>query len=304
MLLYDPARPDKGNYKPNVTFHIIQALRKGKVIFGTMFREFTFLNEMIKKRNDPVKEAYESGYGFLIIDCEHKAFNEETLAELAERAHEVGISIWIRPEQTNEPPISMYADIGFSGFMIPNVNFPQEAKFVVDRAYFPPIASPIKEKDRGRRGFSLGDIPRDGQNFKNIKDGEKYVNKNTLVTVQTEHPVGITNLSDILSIRGVYGTIIGTNDLARGIAEKKKNRYLIKLDFSEMYRDKLMMEAYKIIAKICQSKGKYAGFHFTEVNEIDLVKKLIEEFGYQFIILGRDRNFNNEQFIKLMEKYK
>lgn len=62
----------------------------------------------------------------------------------------------------------------------------------------------------------MGNIPRDGQKFKNIKDGEKYTNKNTLIAVQTEHPVGLKNLPDILSIEGVYGTIVGTNDLAQG----------------------------------------------------------------------------------------
>lgn len=257
-----------------------------------MFREFTFLNRMIEKGHDPVKEVYESGYRFLIIDCEHKAFNPETLAEFAERAHEVGISIWIRPEQTSEPPLSMYADIGFSGFMIPNVNYSEEAKFVVNRVYFPPVAELVREKDRARRGFSLGNIPRDGQKFKNIKDGERYANKNTLVIAQTEHPIGLKNLPDILSIRGVCGTIVGTNDLARGIAQQKGNEHLVGLDFSAMYRHNLMIEAYESVARICESKRKYAGIHFTEVNEADLIKKLVNDFGYQLIILGRDENFS------------
>jgi len=301
MLLYNSTRPDRGNYKPNITFHLLEDLKRGKVIFGTMFREFTFLNRMIEKGHDPIKEVYESGYRFLIIDCEHKAFNPETLAEFAERAHEVGISIWIRPEQTSEPPLSMYADIGFSGFMVPNVNYPEEAESVVDQVYFPPLAQSVKEKDRGRRGFSLGDIPRDGQKFRNIKDGERYANKNTSVIVQTEHPTGLKNLPDILSIRGVCGTIIGTNDLARGIAQQKGNGHLIELDFSKMYRHNLMIEAYKSIAKICQSKRKYAGIHFTEVNETDLIKKLVNDFGYQLIILGRDENFNASEFVKFLK---
>lgn len=302
MLLHNSTYPHTGHYKPNTTFHLLEDLAKGKVIFATMFREFGFLNRMTEEGRDPVEEVYESGYRFLIIDCEHKAFNPETLAELAERAHEVGISVWIRPEQSSEPPISMYVDIGFSGFMIPNVNHSEEARSVVNRAYFPPIAPPVKEKDRGRRGFSLGDIPRDGQKFENIKDGERYANKNTLVTVQTEHPTGIINLPDILSIKGVYGTIVGTNDLARGIAQKRGNEHLIELDFSTMYRHNLMIEAYESIAKICQSKRKYAGIHFTEVDEVDLVNKLMNDFGYQLIILGRDKNFNDSQFIEILKQ--
>jgi len=195
----------------------------------------------------------------------------------------------------------MYADIGFSGFMVPNVNYSEEARFIVDRVYFPPVASPIKERDRGRRGFSLGDIPGDRQRFKNIRDGERYANKNALVIVQTEHLIGLKNLSDILSIKGVYGTIIGAYDLARGIAQQKGYEHLIELDFSAMCHHNLMMEAYKDIAKICQSKRKYAGIHFTEVGEVDLVKKLINEFGYQLIILGRDENFNESEFVEFLK---
>lgn len=301
MLLYNSERPDRGCYKPNVTFHLLEDLKKGKVIFGTMFREFTFLNRMIEEGRDPIKEVYESGYRFLIIDCEHKAFNPETLAEFAERAHEVGISIWIRPEQTSKPPISMYADIGFSGFMVPHVNYPEEAQSVVDQVYFPPVAQSVNEKDRGRRGFSLGNILRDGQKFKNIKDGERYTNENTLITVQTEHPVGLRNLPDILSIEGVYGTIVGTNDLARGIAQQKGNEHLIELDFFAMYRHNLMVEAYRDIARICQSRRKYAGIHFTEVDEVDLIKKLVDDFGYQLIMLGRDENFNESEFVEFLK---
>jgi len=302
VLLYNHKQPDRGQYQPNITSHLLEDLAKGEVIFGTMFREFNFLNRMIGEGRDPIKEVHESGYRFLIIDCEHKAFNPETLAEFANRAHEIGISIWIRPEQTSEPPIGMYADIGFSGFMVANVTSPEEARFAVDRVYFPPVAWPVKEGDRGRRGFSLGNIPRDGQKFKNIKNGERYANKNTLVTVQTEHPLGIKNLAEVLSIRGVYGTIIGTNDLARGIAQQIENEHLIELDFFAMYRHNLMIEAYKSVGKICQSKRKYAGIHFTEVDEVDLIKKLVNNFGYQLIILGRDENFNETQFVELLNQ--
>lgn len=301
MILLSSTRPNQGHYKPNVTSRLLEDLQGGEVVFGTMFREFTFLNRTIKEGWDLVKKTWECGYRFLVMDCEHKAFNPEILAEFAERAHEMGISIWIRPEQTSEPPLSMYADIGFSGFMVPNVNYPEEAQFAVDRVYFPPVASPTKRGDRGRRGFSLGDIPRDEQKFKNIKDGERYVNNNTLVIIQTEHPIGIKNLANILSINGVCGTIVGTNDLARGIAQQRGNEHLIKLDFSAMYRHNLMIEAYKTVGKICQRKRKHAGIHFTEVDETDLIKRLVYDFGYQILVLGRDENFDNPQFTKILK---
>ncbi|GAJ00898.1 unnamed protein product [marine sediment metagenome] len=62
------------------------------------------------------------------------------------------------------------------------------------------------------------------------------------------------------------------------------------------------MKAYKDIGKICQGKRKYAGVHFTEVDEVGFVERLINEFGYRLILLGRDKNFNDVAFIKLMNR--
>jgi len=95
VLLYNQTRSNRGHYEPNITFHLLEDLAKGKVIFGTMFREFSFLSRMIDEGDDPIKEVRESGYRFLIIDCEHKAFNAETLAEFAARAHD-GVPAFVK----------------------------------------------------------------------------------------------------------------------------------------------------------------------------------------------------------------
>lgn len=95
MPLYNQTLSNREHYEPNITFHLLEDLVKGKVIFGKMFREFSFLNKMIDEGGDPINEVRESGYRFLIIDCEHKAFNAETLAEFAERAHD-GVPAFVK----------------------------------------------------------------------------------------------------------------------------------------------------------------------------------------------------------------
>jgi 2-keto-3-deoxy-L-rhamnonate aldolase RhmA len=303
MFCYKAKKDPNNPYQPDSTYNVLRDLEKGKVIFGTMFREIFYLEKIINQGLNPVQEAYECGYRFIVIDCEHKAFNRESLAKLSQEAHKVGISIWIRPEQVSDPPLSLYADLGYSGFMIPNVNYPEEVKHVVDRVYFPPIASPTRENDRGRRGFSLGEIQRDGQIFRNILDGERYVNRNTLVAIQTEHPIGISNLSDILAIPGVFGTIIGVNDLARGLAQKESNEFIISLDFSSLYRHDLMIKAYEEVSEKCHEVNKYAGVHFTEINEADLIKKLIDNLNFKLIMLGRDENYNDPKYVEMIQQY-
>jgi 2-keto-3-deoxy-L-rhamnonate aldolase RhmA len=87
-----------------------------------MFRETELLDEIERNPNQshPLMVAKQAGFRIVVIDCEHKAFNQERLATYARIAHKIGVSLWLRPTQQEEEAISQYADIGFSGFMIPN----------------------------------------------------------------------------------------------------------------------------------------------------------------------------------------
>ncbi len=179
----------QAKYKPNVTLQIHNDLVVGKIVVGTMFRDVSNLGTMYEEDSTLAKAA-DMGYRFAVFDCEHKAFNIETLAVFAQEAHEIGISPWIRPEQSKYATISRYADIGFSGFMIPNVMDTTRAQDVVNQAYYYPIA----QNAQIVRGYSLGSIVLDGQKFETVREELDYANNNMFVVVQTEHPEGIENL--------------------------------------------------------------------------------------------------------------
>jgi 2-keto-3-deoxy-L-rhamnonate aldolase RhmA len=209
------------------------------------------------------------------------------------------VSLWLRPTQHNEEAISKYADMGVSGFMIPNVIELPRLQKVVNQAYFAPIA---KTKAKIRRGYSMGEVVLDAQSLANIKKEMGYANRNMIVTLQTEHTEGIANLSKLLSLRGVLGTIIGPNDLAISLSQLPGSQDLIKQGLSKMYRDKRMMDSYRKIGQIASEHCKVAGIHFTRKEELGLVKDLVENMDYRLILLGTEENFYCSDFLETKDK--
>jgi len=189
-------------YPKNITYRLKKdLLEHDRVVLGTMFRETELLDEIERNPNQqhPLMVAKQAGFRIVVIDCEHKAFNHERLASYAKNAHKIGISLWLRPTQQEEVAISQYADIGFSGFMIPNaIELPRIRK-IIDQAYFPQIAD---KHALIKRGYSISNTLLDGEisGMSTLRKEMNYINDNMIVAVQIEHPKGIENLERLLSI--------------------------------------------------------------------------------------------------------
>jgi hypothetical protein len=244
--------------------------------------------------------AKHAGFRIVVIDCEHRAFNQERLAAYAKIAHRIGVSLWLRPTQQEEEAISHYADIGFCGFMIPNAIESQRIRKIVDQAYFAPIAD---ERSFIRRGYSLSDILLDGEvpGALPLRRGIDYVNANMMVAIQIEHPQAIENLQQLLSIseEGIIGTIIGPNDLAINLAQSTRNQNLLELPRDQMYEDEAMVCAYETVGRIAGDCKKVAGVHFTEKNQVELIKRLVDEdrfHKYRLILFGTEVNLLQREF--------
>lgn len=280
-------------YQRDITYEISEDLRSGHTVVGTMFRE----TEEIDKLGSITyfEKARENRFRIIVIDCEHKAFNQERIAAYAKIAHKMGLSLWLRPTQQDEEAINKYADMGVSGFMIPNVIKLPRVRKIINQAYFAPIA---ETEANIRRGYSMGDVVLDGPPLTNIAEEMAYANRNMIVTLQTEHPKGIENLSGVISLPGVFGTIIGPNDLAISLSQLPRNQSLIKQDLSKMYNDERMMNSYRKIGEIASACGKVAGIHFTRIEECSLVEDLVENMGYRLILLGTEKNFYCSDFLR------
>lgn len=184
--------------------------------------------------------------------------------------------------------------------MIPNaIELPRLHK-IINQAYFAPIA---KTEANIRRGYSIGKVVLDGRDhLENIAKEMAYANRNMIVTLQTEHHKGIDNLPELISLRGIFGTIIGPNDLAISLSQLPGNQGLIKQDLSKVYNDERMINAYCEIGQIASLHDKVVGIHFTRTEELGLVEDLVENMGYRLILLGTEENFYCSDFLETKEK--
>ena len=295
--------PSPSSYPKDITHNIrIDLLEKKRVVVGTMFREVELLDEIESNPNQshPLLVAWQAGFRIVVIDCERKACNLERLATYCKIAHKLGVSLWLRPAQLEEEAISRFADIGFSGFMIPNaIELPRIRK-VVDQAYYLPIA---RKQASIKRGYSITSTLLDGQSpgALPVENQMNYVNNNMIVALQTEHPKGIENLAELLSIseKGIIGTIIGPNDLAINLSQLEGVRDLLALDKDKMFEHEAMLRAYASVGRIASDNKKAAGVHFTEKNQVKLIKRLIAEdrfHNYRLILFGTERNLVPKEF--------
>jgi len=291
----------------DVTYNIKKDLLEYRVVVGTMFRETELLDriENSHKNLHPLEISKQAGFRFVVIDGEHKAFNQERIATYARIAHKIGISLWLRPTQEDEVSISKYADMGISGFMIPNAIELTRIHKIISQAYFEPIAD---KKAYIRRGYSIGEVLLDWQDFDGkIRQEMEYTNRNTIVVLQTEHQKGIRNLTRLFSIsrEGITGTIVGPNDLAINLSRLKGNGYLLECKRSEMYQDEVMLNAYELIGKIALDNKRVAGIHFTDKDQVNLIQRLIKEerfHKYRLILYGTERNLLEGEYDFTKEK--
>lgn len=248
----------------NITFNFKKILQSGKKVFGPL----------IGPRNDPYKTVQSLknfGYDFIVLDNEHVLINEETVYSYIHAATETGIPILLRPKD-KMALFRCYLDAGINGLLLPQVDSPEETLYAVNQAYFPPI---------GHRGYGLGESPYlidfmspSEHPFLSLTD---YVNNNTVVFPMTESIENISNLTRILRLDGVTGTLVGTFDLALNIGGIDPKALPIDVINSKIVEEKL-----KQIINICKDSGKVAGIGgFPPKGLVKWAKE-----GYQVFALG------------------
>jgi 2-keto-3-deoxy-L-rhamnonate aldolase RhmA len=248
----------------NVTSQFKLKMHSGEKVFG----------HTVGPGNDPVKTVKTSkdcGYDFIMIENEHSLVGKETVYEYIRASRRMAIPILMRPEE-NDSNFRCHLDGGVNGLMLPQVNTVEEVVSAVDRAYFPPI---------GQRGSGLGLSPHllDSQSpaevpFLELTD---YVNNNTVLFPQTESLTCISNLPRILSLEGVTGTIVGSNDLALNIGGIQPKALMPEITASRPVEERLAQ-----ILAICQDAAKVAGIGGLPVSRLAEWAKR----GYQLFMLG------------------
>lgn len=254
----------------NVTLEFKKRLQKGGIAYG----------QTIGPGNDPdktVKALKDFGFHFIMMENEHSLLDKETIYQYLRAAREYELPIWLRPEE-NFANWRCYLDAGVNCLMLPQTDTAEQAVAAISKAYFPPI---------GNRGSGIGLSPYllDGQDPEQLplRAVLDYVNDNTALFPQTETLRAIGNLQRIMSIEGITGTMVGTNDLVIDIGEFSPTA-LRKETVSTPFIEGKLRE----ILRICKATGKAAGIGGFGVKGLS---KWAKE-GYQLFSLGYVINGN------------
>lgn len=210
---------------------------------------------MMGPGNDPDKTVAalkEYGYDYVILDNEHSLVGKESIYRYIRACHENELPLIMRPEEKTDS-FRCYLDSGVNGMMLPQVDTVEQAAYGVNQSYFPPI---------GHRGAGLGMSPYLLNEQKpaemRLLEMLEYVNDNTMLFPMMESLEGISNLSHILKLEGVTGTLVGGNDLTIDIIFKTGQISPDALR-SEIMNNSYVLERVKKIAEICKKAGKVAG---------------------------------------------
>ncbi len=225
----------------NITANFKSKIQSGKKVFG----------QMVGPGNDPgetLRTLKDLGHDFIILDSEHCLLNKETVYSYIPVAKEVGLTLLLRPEENNSH-FRCYLDAGVNGLMLPHVDTLEEAARAVKQTYFPPI---------GNRGYGIGvnPYPTDFQTPAEVPllSLIEYIHRNTVVFPMTESRESIRNLSRILGLEGITGTIVGVFDLALDIGDIDPGALAVETLTTDFYEEQLR----QVIEK-CRAAGKIAG---------------------------------------------
>jgi 2-dehydro-3-deoxyglucarate aldolase/4-hydroxy-2-oxoheptanedioate aldolase len=149
------------------------------------------------------------GYGTVIIDMEHGAFEPSSAARSITLAKALGMKVFTRVDSAERVPIQHALDFGSDGVILPQIESLAHARAATVFAKFPPL---------GVRGFG------GGKTYNYLPAPPHFVeaeNRRTKCWVMIETVQALEEVEEIAGLETVDGLFIGPNDLslARGRGE-------------------------------------------------------------------------------------
>ncbi len=159
-----------------------------------------------------------NGLDFILIDMEHAQTNMETMVDMIRASELYGMAPLVRVyDPFDGPMMARMLDVGVHGLMIPMVETPEHAKYIIDNMKIAPL---------GKRGIGAGRGPRWGW-YTDYNKGE--CNDNTYVIMQCETRKGVENIDEICMTPGLDCIFIGTADLSQDMGcfgDTKNSEYI------------------------------------------------------------------------------
>ncbi len=211
---------------------------------------------------------------FILIDMEHAQTNIDTMVDMIRASELYGMAPFVRVYNPDDGPMmARMLDVGVHGLMIPMVETPEHAKYIIDNVKIAPL---------GKRGIGAGRGPRWGW-YEDYNRGE--CNDNTYTIMQCETRKGVENIEEICKTPGLDCIFIGTADLSQdmGCLGDMKNPELIN--------------AIDKVLKSCQKHNIVAGIVTGSVEEASMRIKQ----GFKLVTIMNDLGFFKSQSKNLID---
>lgn len=151
-----------------------------------------------------IQLAAAAGLDYVLLDGEHGAFSEESLADFFKMARATGVLPLVRvigPEYCNLCP---RLDAGAQGLVIPRIRTAQEVIDAVSCVMYPPEGVRGAVMLKGQSDYVPIDMP----------EFMKHHNRTPVIIPQVETREAVENLDAILDVPGVAAVFIGPGDLS------------------------------------------------------------------------------------------
>jgi len=210
-----------------------------------------------------------AGFDWLTIDMEHSAITLDRAQELILAIQSKDMAALVRVGKNDELIIKQVMDAGADGVIVPMVCSKVDAERAVASVKYPPF---------GKRGVGLARAQNYGIGFDEYKE---WLNNDSIVIAQIEHKDAVENISEIISVKGIDGVIIGPYDMSAsfGIPGELDNP--------------ILLNAIKIVENVCKGSNFTLGYHIIKPIHTEVQEKV--ELGYSFIGFSLDSFFLGEK---------
>ena len=161
-----------------------------------MLSEISFCNMPVLLKN--------CGFDFMIVDTEHGGFDYKDISALLMTARLCGLDTIVRIADNSRRDIIRFLDMGAGGLLLPMTDTAAQIEKAVEYAKYAPLGRRGISTMRAHTLYSPGEI----------LQYTEQANAHTKVFAQIETVSGLNNVAEILSVRGVFGALVGPNDLS------------------------------------------------------------------------------------------
>jgi len=210
-----------------------------------------------------------AGFDWLVIDMEHSAITLDKAQGLITAIQSKNMAALVRVGSNDELIIKQIMDAGADGVVVPMINSKDDAIKAVKSVHYPP---------EGNRGVGLARAQNYGIGFDKYKE---WLKRDSIIIAQIEHKDAVENISEIISVKGIDGVIIGPYDMSAsfGIPGELDNP--------------ILLNAIKRVENVCKGSNFTLGYHIIKPNHTEVQEKV--ELGYSFIGFSLDFFFLGEK---------